>query len=118
MMQTMKEETIAMGQPMKTVNASGECRVRNFIWVGGAVVLSCLLYSTDVLQARGEDVAGAVKQASGQESKRILELETYKGATAFSPMLFGHNLETTSDRPELGRAAASTGRSTISRLGK
>ena len=62
--------------------------------------------------------AGEVNQASGQESKRILELETYKGATAFSPMLFGHNLETTSDRPELGRAAASTGRSTISRLGK
>ena len=34
-------------------------------------------------------------QASGQESKRILELEKYKHVTAISPLLFGHNLETT-----------------------
>ncbi len=32
---------------------------------------------------------------AGQESKRLLELEKYKGATAISPLLFGHNLETT-----------------------
>ena len=95
MIQTMKEEAITMGRPMKTLNASGECTVRNLIRLGGSVVLSCLLYSTVVFQARGEDAAGEVNQASGQESKRILELEKYKHATAISPLLFGHNLETT-----------------------
>ncbi|MHB0961472.1 MAG: carbohydrate binding domain-containing protein [Pirellulaceae bacterium] len=47
------------------------------------------------LQAIGEDVAGAVKQVPEQEAKKTLELEKCNRATAISPLLFGHNLETT-----------------------
>ena len=91
----MKEEMITMGRPMNTVNAAGKLRMIHIIRAGGSAVLSGLLSWAPVLHASGEDAAGAVKQASGQESKRILELEKYKGATAISPLLFGHNLETT-----------------------
>jgi alpha-N-arabinofuranosidase len=81
---------------MRNVNFAMITRgLPNFIQAGGVAVLSGLLSCIPVLQARGEDAAGALKQASGQESKRIVELEKYKGATAISPLLFGHNLETT-----------------------
>jgi hypothetical protein len=58
-----------------------------------AGLISLLVLSLTALPAL--HAAGEVNQASGQESKRILELEKYKGATAISPLLFGHNLETT-----------------------
>lgn len=94
-MKNVNNAMITTGIPMNTVNAAGKLRMRHIIRAGGSAVLSGLFSWVPVLQASGEDAARAVKKESGQESKRILELEKYKSATAISPLLFGHNLETT-----------------------